>query len=75
MNGDLRDEFRELILIDDHEAARRPRAALLDDERLRPLIGTLWNSTDTMLGELCEAIGVPRGSTYAQGVRSLGPSS
>lgn len=37
------------------------------------VMGRLWNCTDIMPSELCEAIDISRGSTYAQGARCLKP--
>lgn len=69
-NGSTRDAFIELV--DEHNYLRnRNRRAFLTDERLLPIIGSLWNCTDIMPGDLCEALDLQRGSTYAQGVRSL----
>jgi hypothetical protein len=36
-----------------------------------PMIGDLWNCTDTLPGDACEALDIQHGSTYAQAVRSL----
>ena len=35
------------------------------------LIGRLWNCTATLPGAECEAIDIPRGSTYARAVQDL----
>ena len=40
-------------------------------ERGRWLTGQLWNCTDTVPGETCELLGLPRGSSYAQAARAL----
>ncbi|MEU6388793.1 hypothetical protein [Streptomyces sp. NPDC046939] len=33
--------------------------------------GRLWNCTDILPGCICDSLDLPRGSTYAQAVRSL----
>jgi hypothetical protein len=63
-----RDEFRDLV---DEHASDSSFKPLQSDERLRPLIGSLWNCTDIMPSDLCDALDLHLGSTYAQGVRSL----
>lgn len=44
------------------------------EERTMPLswlLGQLWNCTDGLPGPYCHELGLPSGSSYAQGVRSL----
>lgn len=46
------------------------QAEIAGEERpARWLLGRLWNCTDTMPGGLCQALKMPKGSTYAQGAR------
>lgn len=42
-----------------------------DEQPIRSVIGRLWNCTDTLPGDYCVDVGVPRSSTYAQAVRFL----
>ena len=35
------------------------------------LVGQLWNCTDTLTGEYCHRLAIPRGSTYAQAAQLL----
>lgn len=35
------------------------------------LLGQLWHCTDVAPWDLCDLLGLPRGSTYAQAVRQL----
>jgi hypothetical protein len=67
--NDLRDEFMDFV--EEHMILRSTKRDVIDDERCRPLLGALWNCTDTMPGSLCTDLGVHQGSTYAQGVRNL----
>lgn len=38
---------------------------------LRWLVGQLWNCTDCLPASACDALDIPTGSTYAQGVRKV----
>lgn len=40
-------------------------------ERILWITGQLWNCTDVMPRDLCKELGLPQGSTYAQGARYL----
>ena len=40
-------------------------------ERARWVLGQLWNSTDIVPGSICDAAGVPMGSSFASLVRQL----
>jgi hypothetical protein len=68
--GHLRDAFEEWV-----EARMSPPEVEVGwDGRPRPirwLLGQLWNCSDIMPSWLCDELGMPAGSTYAQAVRSL----
>jgi len=36
----------------------------------KKLLGMLWNCTDAMPGETCDALDLPHGSTHGRGVRA-----
>jgi hypothetical protein len=77
-SGHLRDAFYEWVFTDNDSVP-----TLGDDvtELVNPhdggkwtlerLLGQLWNCTDVMTNDLCGAIDLPGGSTYAQGVREM----
>ncbi len=59
----------ELRFDDSGKAAWWSRSSTV--ERVRWLIGQLWNCSDTVPGEICEVVEIPRGSSYANLVRKL----
>jgi hypothetical protein len=54
-----------------HPAEQRWWGGLTPQEQARWLTGQLWNCTDTLPGDFCEDLDIPRGSTVAQCVRVL----
>jgi len=66
--GPLREAFTAWI--DDEEAGGT--VEIDGHERpLRWIVGQLWNCTDCLPGSSCDALGIPRGSSYAVAVRHL----
>lgn len=51
-------------------AQLRPRPAFSAEDCMR-LAGKLWNCTDPLPEPYCDAIGLRRGSTFAQAARAL----
>ena len=64
--GDLRDRFLESI---------DPSGVITDniesEAEAKEILGALWNCTDILPGGECNALELPRGSTYAMAVRSI----
>ncbi|MGP4111346.1 hypothetical protein ACTWP5_10560 [Streptomyces sp. 4N509B] len=60
--GHLRDGFREAVETAGFSASRTMR---------REDWTKLWDCTDILPGDDCALLDIPRGSTYAQAVRSL----
>jgi hypothetical protein len=58
----IREQFREAV---------SPSHNAVTSEELKRITGELWNCADIMPSETCEAVGVPQGSSYAQGARRL----
>ena len=46
-------------------------ASLTADEQLWWLAGQLWQCTDILPGHVCDDLGIPLGSTYAQAARHI----
>ena len=61
--GEVRSSFTEWVEDGIHPG--------IDGLGVEELVGTLWNCTDVLPGTCCDALELPAGSTYAQGVRSL----
>ena len=59
--GHLRDQLIELI-----EEDIKPENYSVDT-----LYGKLWNCTDCAPGSMCDHVGLPQGSSFAQVVRKL----
>jgi hypothetical protein len=64
--GHLREAFIESLYNDD------PMVEVDDIQRsIEWLCGQLWNCSDIMPGEDCDAIELPQGSTYAKAARKI----
>lgn len=67
--GNLREPFYDYVMSGEMDApvvwGRRIS--------IRELTGLLWNCTDIMPSEACEALDLLRGATYARGARHLRP--
>ncbi len=63
--NDLREQFLDAI------EARLYGSTVEADTVTHRLTGRLWNCTDILPGEYCDALEIPRGSTYAQAARYL----
>jgi hypothetical protein len=66
VGGHLRDAFEDFI--DGPHEEHFHNGKQLD---LLALTGMLWNCTDVMPGDLCDALDLPRGATYARGARKV----
>jgi hypothetical protein len=64
--GDLRDRFLDSI---------DPSGVITDnidsEAEAKEILGALWNCTDVLPGGECDALELPRGSSYAMAVRSI----
>jgi len=66
VGGHLRDPFCDYV-----DSGELPEETSHNgrDLTIRGLAGLLWNCTDIMPGWACSKLGLPQGSTYAQGAR------
>ena len=64
--GHLRDRFCELIEYDESDIDVKG-----DYPSDVEMAGMLWNCTDIMPGAVCVELDLSRGSTYAQGARTM----
>ncbi len=69
IKSDIRDLFRDLIA--DGSEKHRLTDAFWAGAQVAQLLGQLYHSTDTLEGDDCELLDLPRGSTYAQAAREI----
>ena len=69
MPGNIRADFVDLV--EEYRLAHLPDTRLARDKRLALLLDSLAECSDVMPGDICDALVVPRGSSYADAVREL----